>query len=245
MTATPFAPPPRWQRILRGGALPVSVLLHIGIAAAMMNAPEPEEQPEEQWLEMTVLEPPAPEPEPEPEPKPEPEPEPPEPVDFLDTVPEPPPEPEPQTQPREDLRRVQGLSADSFSEGESTGITVRAGTTLQTQATDETLTIDEASNSTAIPFSAATTQPRLKNRPPLAVPDAVKEAGIEGVVRVVLQIAADGDVTDVAVTTSLSPEADEACVESWMQARFKPGMQGDTPVPIINFPRRCRFEALD
>ena len=77
------------------------------------------------------------------------------------------------------------------------------------------------------------------------MPDAVKEAELEGSVSVVVDIGVNGAVTAVRITKSLSPEADDACVRSWMNAKFKPGKQGDTAVPVVNFPRRCRFKAIE
>ena len=238
-----------WGHII---AIPASILFHIGLALLMLNTPI-EEKREEVWIEMEIIEeettPEKPvelevekEPEPEP-PKPKPKPKK---IDFKDIPPEPKEViPEPPPEKKKPVRRVQGLKASSFAEGGQTGLNVRAGTTLQTSASNETLSIKEASESTAISYAAATTQPRLKKRPPLEIPQSVIENGIEGTVQIVISINADGSVSDAKVTKKLHPDADLACLKSWKQAKFKPAKQGIAPVSITNFPRRCRFKAMD
>lgn len=243
-----------WGHVI---AIPGSILFHIGLAFLLINAPE-EEKKEEVWVEMEFIEnekkekkEKEPEPPPEPEEK-EPEPERPKPtpkpkeVDFKDIPPEPekeqPPEPPPE---KKQVRRVQGLKASSFANSGEGGLSARAGTTLNTKAGNETLSIKEASASTAISYAAATKQPRLKKRPPLDIPQSIIENGIEGTVLIVIDIGADGSVTDARVTKSLAPEADLACLKSWKQASFKPAEQAGNTVAITNFPRRCRFKAMD
>lgn len=242
-------------------ALPASIGFHITLAVLLFQAPKPKEQVKEQWIEMEFREPP-PEPEPIPEPppeaEPEPKPEPPKPkpkpkpqkakkIDFEDIPPEtePPPTEEPPPERKKPVHRVQGLKASSFAENGNTGLTVRAGTTLSTGAGSETLSIDEAKNSTAISYAAATKQPRLKKRPPLKIPQSVIDEGLEGTVLVQIDINEEGMVVDARVKKSLSPDADQACINSWAQAKFTPAQQGDAAVYVTNFPRRCRFKAMD
>ena len=155
----------------------------------------------------------------------------------------PPEEPPPPT--KKKVQRVQGLSASSFANNGTTGLTVRAGTTLGTQATEKTIDIDEAKDSTAISYAAATKQPRLKKRPPLNIPQSIIDAEIEGTVQIAISIDETGAVTTARITKSLGAEADKACLESWKMAKFKPALQGDNAVAITNFPRRCRFKAMD
>lgn len=239
-------------------ALPASIGIHVGLAWMLTQIPNEPLPPKAEWMEMMVVEvekeepvPPPPEPEPEieeppPEPKPKPKPKPKK-IDFEDIPPEPveeaPAEPPPPT--KKKVQRVQGLSASSFANDGNTGLTVRAGTTLNTQATSKTIDIEEAKESTAISYAAATTQPRLKKRPPLDIPKSVIDAGIEGTVQIVIDIDSEGLVSDARILKSLTPEADAACLESWMQAKFSPATQGDEPVSVTNFPRRCRFKAMN
>lgn len=238
-------------------AIPSSLIFHVGLAWMLSNLPTNHTVTTPSWMEMTVVEPPTPPPEPEPvvEPPPKEEPPPPEPkpkpkpkkVDFQDIPPEPPPEipTEPPPPTKKKVQRVQGMNANSFVKGGNTGLSVRAGTTLSTGATEQTIGIDEAKESTAISYAAATTQPRLKNRPPLTIPQSVIDAGLEGTVQIVVEIDIEGNVTEAKVTKSLSPDADEACLESWRAAKFKPALQDDQPVSVTNFPRRCRFKSMD
>ena len=239
-------------------AIPASILFHVGLAFLLINTPPPKPKAKEVWIEMEVVEPPPPEPpmveEKIPEPPP---PEPPKPVvkkkvkkiDFQDIPPEstepvnePPPEPPPT---KKKVQRVQGLNASSFAQNGNTGLSVRAGTTLSTAATDQTIDIEEAKESTAISYAAATTQPRLKKRPALQIPQSIIDNQIEGTVKIVIDIGADGTVLEARVTKSLNPEADQACVDSWQNAIFKPAKQGDNAVAITNFPRQCRFKAME
>ena len=143
------------------------------------------------------------------------------------------------------MQRVQGLSASSFANNGNTGLTVRAGTTLNTAATSKTIDIEEAKESTAISYAAATKQPRLKKRPPLKIPQTVIDAGIEGTVQIVIDIDEIGLVSDARIKKSLTADADAACIESWKQAKFTPALQGDETVAVTNFPRRCRFKSME
>ena len=235
------------HRVLRGLAIPSSVVAHL-VLAWMFIAPPQAAEKTEQWIEMTVVEkppPPPPEPPPEPEPKPKPKPKAKK-IDFKDIPKEPEPAPkEPPPKEKKKVRRVQGLKATSFAKGANTGLTVRAGTTLGTKATDETLSLDEAANSTAISYAAATKQPRRKKKPSLEVPQSIIEAEIEGRVLLVIDIAADGNVSAARIKKSLHPDADSACLKSWLKAKFDPAMQGDSPVAVTNFPGKCRFKSIN
>lgn len=241
-------------------ALPMSLAIHGGLAWMLTTLPNEPLPPKTEWMEMMVVEtqkeepppepipepPPEPENPPEPEPKPKPKPKPKK-IDFEDIPPEPiediPTEPPPPT--KKKVQRVQGLSASSFANNGNTGLTVRAGTTLGTQATEKTLDIEEAKNSTAISYAAATKQPRLKKRPPLTIPQSIIDAGIEGTVQIVIDIDETGIVVATRITKGLTADADQACLDSWKSAQFKPALQGEEPVAITNFPRRCRFKAME
>ena len=91
----------------------------------------------------------------------------------------------------------------------------------------------------------ATVQPRLKKRPPLEIPESIIEQEIEGSVKITIDIDEVGLVADLRIIKSLHPDADAACLRSWKQATFHPAKQGETPVKVVNFPRRCRFKSLN
>jgi len=139
------------------------------------------------------------------------------------------------------VRKLQGLSANSFSGLDGAGFSVRAGTSLNTKATEETMTIEETK---LVSYATVTTRPRCK-KPPLVVPDAVVEAGIEGTVRVSMDLDSDGKVFQVRVVRSLSPEADAACVQAWTAAKCKPARQEGGTVGVTGMPHKCTYRAMD
>jgi TonB family protein len=232
---------PTTERGLLALALLLSLMLHLALALGATAIPEPRrEQPE--WLEMALVvqEPsePAPQPEPEPEPEPEPQiPEEPEVVEFQPEV-ETPPAPEPKPV----ARVVQGLNANSFAEGSGTGLDVRAGTTTAVRASDDTMGLDEANESTIVPYSSITKPPKIRYKPPLDIPEEVTSQEIEGRVEIVLTVLADGRVSDVTVTRSLHPAADAACVSAWRKSRWKAGLKGDQAVVTTGLPQSCKYE---
>ncbi len=229
-------------------ALMVTLLVH-ALGGWAIYTIKPIERVRQVILEVTMAQAePEPEPEPEedvqlePEPEPEPEPERPDVVDYDQTVEDPTPDAPPESAPADKpVRLVQGLSASSFAQG-GTGFSVRAGTTLRTKATDDTMDLDEAANSVA--FSAVTRQPRVRSWPRVVVPDSVKALGLEGVVKLRLDIDDEGRVLDVRVEQGLHPDADRACIDAWRKARIAPARQGDRTVTVLNVPYRCRIEIL-
>jgi protein TonB len=220
----------------------VSAAVHAGLAGLLLMIKVAPVEEVSRWVEMAVATPkPAPPP-PEPEP---PKPEPPKPKPRRVAVPMPvtPPEPEvapPPDQPTQSLRRVQGLSSRSFVKGAGTGLTVRAGTSLTTKAGPETMGVEEA----GVSWAAATAAPKCP-KPALETPAAVKKAGLQGSVEVVLDVGADGRVGDVRVTRSLSPEADAACVAAWASVKCSAGKVGNDAVAVTGLPHTCTFRAVE
>jgi len=245
-----LATSPRWQRVLRMMALPLSVAFHVGLAFFLVNRPPPAHA-EAQWVEMAIVEPePPPEPEPEPElelekeqPKPpEPLPEA-EPVAFEETVKEAPPEPA--EQPKRRIRRIQGLSQSSFSTGSGTNLAVRAGTTTAVAATDVTMDIGEAADFELLPVASVTTQPRGCTKPPVAVPAEAIEAEYEGTIRMTLDLDAKGRVIGVHFLDRAQYGVEGACRAAALKIRCKPARTDGQPVPVSGMPHRCTIRALD
>ena len=85
---------------------------------------------------------------------------------------------------------------------------------------------------------------KTAERPKLEIPDIIKKEGIEGSVKIVIDIDETGNVTDTRLVKGLQPDADKACLLSWRTAVFSPAEQNGERVAISNFPRRCRFQAL-
>ncbi|MCB9696829.1 MAG: energy transducer TonB [Alphaproteobacteria bacterium] len=230
------------------GAVVASLIVHVVLAASVSAIPE-RQHTEPVWIEMAITEvtppeppppePPPPEPEPEPEPKPEPQ-KPPEVVDYTPQPEQPQPPPPPEAKPVP--RVVQGLNNESFLPGAGTGMQVRAGTTTAVRATEEVMGLEEATESAIVPYASITNPPKVKYKPPLEVPDTVKEAGVEGRVELLLTIDATGKVTEIEVVTPLHPDADAACKDSMSRSRWKPGDKDGTAVVTRNVPYSCRFE---
>jgi outer membrane biosynthesis protein TonB len=247
-----LAPSPAWQRWIQVVALPVSVGLHLLFAVVILSRPPPAEaQPT--WVEMAVVqapEPPPPEPEPEPAPEPEPRPQPkPQPdldaVAFEDTVPveEAPAEPPPRQ--RRVVRKIQGLSANSFAEGSGTSIGARHGNTTSAAASDETLSLDDAEEFVLLPVASVTTQPRSCTRPPVEVPKEAIEADYEGTLRMTLDLDDLGKVIGVRFLDRAEFGVEDACREAALAMRCKPAKKDGVPVRVTGMPHRCTIKALD
>lgn len=230
-----------------------SGLLH---TAALVSVPEAPQQPlVPDWRDSVMVELPEPEPvalppEPEPEPpvpEPPPPPPPPEPevVHAKDLVAEALPEaPVPTEAPPVDAPApVQGLSASSFAPSGSTGLSLRAGTTLSAAATAPALTTP-VERPEAVAWSDAPKRPKCRV-PRVAVPQSVIDNGLEGEVHVRFDIGADGSTARIRVVEGLSADADAACVDAWARTRCKPARRGRTPVAVVDMPHSCLFRAVD
>lgn len=99
----------------------------------------------------------------------------------------------------------------------------------------------------AAPTEVIETCPDADTRPrPLAMPsprytEAARAAGIEGRVRVSIEVDAEGNVTNVEVIGSLDPALDEAALEAARGARFSPASHCGRPV-AARFTVAIRFE---
>lgn len=219
----------------------ISVALHVLVGALLLTLKIAPVEDLKQWVEMTVAAPPPP----PPPPPPVPEPEKPQPRKAAVALPRTPVEPDPTPPPPPDgptqaVRRVQGLNTSSFLPGGNSGLSVRAGTSLSTKAGSETMGVEEA----AISWAAASAAPRCA-KPALETPKSVKAAGLQGKVELLLDVGAEGTVTSVSVTKSLSPDADAACVAAWNGVRCTPGKRGDAKVAITGLPHSCTFKVIE
>lgn len=223
----------------------VAILVHV-LAGAAVVAIRPIERVRQVWVEAVLSETEPPPPPPPPELPVEPPPPPKERrkvVEFEETVEDPTPDAPVESTPADKpVRVVQGLSATSFAAGSGVGFSVRAGTTVRARANDDLMDLDEAASSVA--FSSVTRQPRVKSKPALSVPQSVQDQRLTGVIKVLVDIDDQGEVTEVRLVEGLHPEADRACLEAWRAASFSPAMQGETAVAVRNAPFRCRIEQL-
>ena len=230
-----------WRRWIPALGLGLSLGVHAAIAFGV-RVEAPVQAAVDQWLPMTVVAPPPPPPPPPPVAEPAPPPSPRK-VKFQETAKEPPPPDAPPPPPSpKPVRRVTGLSASSFAQNGTSGVSARAGTTLGDAPVGKGLTLEEAKESVA--YAAVASRPSC-SRPILDVPEAVAKEGVEGEVRVLFDVGSDGKVVNVRVTGPLHPAADEACARAWTRARCKPGKQGETPVTVTEMPYFCRFKAVE
>lgn len=103
-------------------------------------------------------------------------------------------------------------------------------------------TLTEAAPTEAIDACAeADTRPRPLAMPSPRYTDAARAAGIEGRVRVSIDVDAEGNVTSVEVIGSLDPALDEAALEAARGARFSPATHCGQPV-AARFTVAIRFE---
>ena len=148
------------------------------------------------------------------------------------------------------VKRVQGLRADTFSSVGKQVRSVRLGMSSKRSITDvvKNEVIDESSVPPVVTIAESPSvlkQPRLRKRPQLDTPQTIIDAGVDGRVSIVIDITENGSVSAARIKKSLHPDADSACLKSWLRAKFNPAVQDGSPVAVTNFPRRCRFIAID
>lgn len=98
--------------------------------------------------------------------------------------------------------------------------------------------------SEVLAFVEAHTAPKRVSAPPLRVPPEVMAAGIEGEVRLALNVSGAGTVSEVVVVTSLSPQADEACVTMARASLWSPGCADGHAVIVRGVPYTCKFRQV-
>lgn len=236
---SPFRQAPRWQRWLEGSAGLVSVGVHAVLLLVLVSAPTVVRKAEE-WVTVTVQEPAPPPPSVEPEPpKPEPpKPKPTRPIEFEKTVeapPTPPVEAPPTT--TRPLVLKQGLSSNSFAAGGvSTGLTVSQGNTTAVAASKGG---PVGGPYATVPFSSAASPPRLRFRPTMEVPEEARQAEVEGVIEVRIDLDERGRPIRVVVVRGLGHGTDEACRDAWLRSSWKPAEQATGPVGVTGIPQQC------
>lgn len=234
----------------------LSLGLHGVVALGVSRIPERTRNAAE-WMQLQIrlADPPPAAPEPPPEPLPKP-PKPKTPIKSvlapLEVPPIPieqlPPTPPDAPPPEKKVRRlIQGLDANSFSPGAGTGLAVRAGNTTATRATQETLSLDQATDFVVRPFASVSTPPKLRGAmPDLVVPQEVMDLSLEGVVEIDLTIDAFGSVARTRVTRSLHPKADDACESHFQRnTRWEPATLDGAPVAVTGLRKTCRFLKIE
>lgn len=235
MNLSPFQTTPAWQRVLRSSAGPISIGAHLLLGLFFAVNPEPA-QKAAQWVQVQVQKTPEPPPPAPPEPpKEQPKPKP---IAFKDIPPVPTPAPPEVAPTPAPPRRVQGLSANSFSSTSTSGLTVRAGNTTQVAAEGKGMSLNEAKAPQA--WAGVTSRPKISFRPVFEVPDEAKKANVEGTVSVRLDVDEQGKVVAVSVISApLGYGIEDACVAAWKRSSWKPAMQEGAAVAVTGMPQVC------
>jgi len=85
--------------------------------------------------------------------------------------------------------------------------------------------------------------PHFMSQVKAVYPPAAKNAGVEGVVVVQLELDATGSVMDAQVVQGMGYGCDEAALSAVRQSRFTPAYEGSEPVPVrLRIPYRFKFE---
>ncbi len=237
---------PRQAWTSRAGVV-ASILAHVLLAVLIYQNPETVEKVEE-WVEMTVLAPPPPELPPEPPPPPpvvaKPKKKKPKKVRADQTDIKPLQEVDPgEVQDEKPVRRVQGLSASSFGTGGSSGFSVRAGTSLAVEATDETMSIDEAAE--AVAYGAVAERPKCK-KPSTKAPESAVDDELSGTVEVLFDVTAEGQVVNVRVLKGLRSDVDRNCVSAWSVVQCRPGkLLDNSAVMVTDMRYLCTYKGID
>ena len=224
----------------------LSVVGHVGLfeglgAAARRAPPKPQ-----RVLEVAVVRPPPPPPpkvdDPPPKPKPKPQ--------DLTKVKLPPPEapPPPNTQekavPSKDPPKpVFGISMQSVvGPGGNSGFAVRVGNTLMKDPETERTRPEDVRAYAPVPLHQVNKLPtRVGDCQP---PPSKKPRGVEGKVKLEVEVTPTGEVGDVRVVSGISPEVDALVVETIKACRFTPAEVGGQAV-ATRIPYTYTFVAED
>lgn len=221
----------------------VSLIGHFVLLEGLSAAARKWPQRHYRTMEVAVFKPPPP---PVEEKKPEkkeiPKLPPPEPIDipepFEDTSP--PPNTEEAEVPEEEAKPVFGISMSSVvGPGTGSGFSVRVGNTLMKDPDEKFTPPDQIKTYAAKPVAL-----HKVNKMPKRIgicksdyyPPEAQAMGVEGRVRLRVEIRADGTVGKVTVLEGLGYGLDEAAVAEVKKCRFEPAVMGGRPVPTrINY----------
>ncbi len=237
MSLSPFHEPPRWQRWLGRSAGVVSVGVHVLLALFIVSRKAPE-LIKDTWVEVAINE--AKPPPPPPPPPPVEPPKPKAPVKFKDIPKTPPPEAAPAPEPQKAAPRRLGVTLNSVATGANTGLSVRSGNTTATH--QDNTKLDPGGGFDTRPYSQVLEQPRVLDFPPMVVPKEAIDAEIEGTIRVIVDLGADGRPTRVKIVAGLGYGLDESCVAAWMKSRWKPARDNGEAVAVTGVPRECKVK---
>jgi len=164
----------------------------------------------------------------------------------------PPPPPPPNEPPPKDAPPAKraaprvGVSISSTAEGGA--FSVGVGNTLYGKAPEVA-----ADPKDVTPYGAEGTappprlsrQPRLVSQPEVPYPQEAKRAGIEGQVKLLLRIDAQGRVISARVLVEPGGGLGEAARAAALQLRFSPALLDGEPVELTDFPYTYTFDLVE
>jgi len=226
-------------------AILISLIGHVGLfeglgAAARQAPPKPQ-----RVLEVAVVKPPPPPPpkveDPPPKPKPKPQD-----LTRAPTLPPPesPPPPNADAKPSKDPPKpVFGISMSSVvGPGGNSGFSVRVGNTLMKEPEKERTRPEEVRAYAPVPLHQVNKLPgRVGDCQP---PPSKKPRGVEGRVKLEIEVTDTGAVGDVRVVSGINPEVDALVVETIKACRFTPAEVGGQAV-ATRIPYTYTFVAED
>lgn len=241
------------------GAIAFSAVAHAALVGTLSQAAQGMERPRPRVVEMTVVQQPPPVEEPptapvEAEPEPEPKKKPPPPKKKDLAVPPPPDVPPPSNsdepaEPESQAPPVFGVTMRSTVSGGS-GMKVRVGNTLMKDP-DKEFTKPEDVKAYRGPPKKDYVPPSQVSRMAKRIgecrgkyPEAAKRQGLEGAVRLLITIEADGSVSTAKVLKGLGSGLDEAAVAALKRCKFEPAYKDGSAV-AIRVPYTYRFELDD
>jgi protein TonB len=74
--------------------------------------------------------------------------------------------------------------------------------------------------------------PKAIRRTPIPYPESAQKAGLEGALICFLRINENGDVVDVILKGSVSPDCDKAAIDALKTWKFTPAQNKGKPVAI-------------
>lgn len=222
----------RFDNLLLLVALGVSFASHTlllkGLSHAAQHAPPRRRAPVAMDLveiKPVVAEPPKPDPPPTPKPAPKP-------IDLTQAKPKPQTVPPPNTtepaKPNEPPPKpVFGISMSSVVQGgQGGGMTVRVGNTLMTSPEKEFTAPQDVRPYAPVPLSEVTRAPKVKREVKPEYTAVARDLGIEGDVKLEVEVRAEGTVGEVRVVQGLGYGLDEAAVQAMRRFEFFPAQIG-------------------
>jgi protein TonB len=230
----------------------VAVVIHVGVAAALVRVDMSALLRGEEAVEMEMKDPPPPPPEVRPEtPPPPPPPEVKHVVVHHAVAPAPPPEaPPPSEEPPKanEAPPVFGVSLDSTVGGDGPGLAVPVGNTLMTKpkkgppGPPPAASGDPDRLPAPVPEVFISDPPRVTHEVTAAYPPELQRMGIEGHVTCKLYIDENGDVRRVTVVEKAGHGFDELARDALKKFKFSPAHTSDGKAVPTNIVYKYKFE---